>query len=133
MNSRSGPDSLAASDETAGIVRLYAVTDGRTRARHRLSMHTVLGPGRRPPRSMPEESVQIVELCRQHRRPLAELAGTLSLHVAAVTVLVSDLIDAGALKVHVPVAPGENRDVQTLMAVSAGLKRRWPGAEAKAG
>jgi hypothetical protein len=133
MNSRSGPDSLAASDETASIVRLYAVTDGRTRARHHLSMHTVLGPGRRPPRGLPEESVRIVELCRQRQRPLVELAGTLSLHIAAVTVLVSDLIDAGAVNVHVPNTPGKERDVQTLQALSAALMRRWPGAASRAG
>ncbi|MFD9441827.1 DUF742 domain-containing protein [Streptomyces sp. NPDC060006] len=133
MNSRSGPASLAAFDETASIVRLYAVTDGRTRARHHLSMHTLLGPGRRPPRGMPEESVKIVELCRQRQRPLVELAGTLSLHVAAVTVLVSDLIDAGAVTVHVPDTPGKEGDVQTLQALSAALMRRWPGAASRAG
>ncbi|MEV6403947.1 DUF742 domain-containing protein [Streptomyces bobili] len=133
MNSRSGPPSLAAADETASIVRLYAVTDGRTRARHHLSMHTVLGPGRRPPRGMSEESVRIVELCRQRRRPLVELAGTLGLHVAAVTVLVSDLIDAGAVNVHVPDVPGKERDVQMLQALSAALKRRYSGATAGAG
>ncbi|MFJ1552739.1 DUF742 domain-containing protein [Streptomyces mirabilis] len=131
MNSRSGPD--ASADETASIVRLYAVTDGRTRARHHLSMHTVLGPGRRPPRGLPEESVRIVELCRQRQRPLVELAGTLSLHIAAVTVLVSDLIDAGAVNVHVPDTPGKERDVQTLQALSAALMRRWPGAASRAG
>ncbi|MFE1289656.1 DUF742 domain-containing protein [Streptomyces sp. NPDC058751] len=131
MSPRSGPGS--ATDETDSIVRLYAVTDGRTRARHRLSMHTVLGPGPRSPQDLSEESVQIVVLCRERTRPLVELAGTLDLHVAAVTVLVSDLIDAGALSLPVPDVPGQDRDVQTLFALSAALKRRFPNATAKAG
>ncbi|MFE1923415.1 DUF742 domain-containing protein [Streptomyces asoensis] len=119
-------------DERASIVRLYAVTDGRTRPRHLLGLHTVLGPGRRKPRpGLAEESAQIIELCRQRRRPLAELAGTLGLHVAAVTVLVSDLIDADSLAVPAPDrADGEGPDVQTLQALSAGLRRKWPNAKA---
>ncbi|MEU3982048.1 DUF742 domain-containing protein [Streptomyces sp. NPDC026672] len=120
-------------DETDSIVRLYAVTDGRTRARHTLSMHTVLGPGPRSPQGVPEESMRIMTLCRQRTRPLVELAGTLGLHVAAVTVLVSDLIDAGALSLPVPDTPGVAQDTQKLLALSAALKRRYPHATAKAG
>ncbi|MFE6939709.1 DUF742 domain-containing protein [Streptomyces chartreusis] len=131
MNPRSSPES--AEDERDSIVRLYAVTDGRTRARHHLSMNTVLGPGLRPPRGLPEESQEIVRLCRQRQRPLVELAGTLHLHVAAVSVLVSDLIDAQALSLPIPDAPGKERDDQALLAVVAGIRRRWPGARSKAG
>lgn len=117
MNSPTGQDLLEAQalDDTATIVRLYAVTDGRTRARHHLSLHTVLGPGRRPPRpGLFEESARIVELCAQRHRPLTELAGTLALPVTAVSVLVSDLIDAGALALPVPAAPPPPP------------RRRWP-------
>ncbi|QKZ23886.1 DUF742 domain-containing protein [Streptomyces chartreusis] len=131
MNPRSSPE--PAEDETDSIVRLYAVTDGRTRARHHLTMNTVLGPGLRPARGMPDESIKIVNLCRQRQRPLVELAGTLHLHIAAVSVLVSDLIDAGALSVPVPDSPGKERDDQALYSVLAGLKRRWPGTASKAG
>ncbi|MFJ4828744.1 DUF742 domain-containing protein [Streptomyces sp. NPDC088747] len=132
MTSRPGPNASAptAPDERDSIVRMYAVTDGRTRARHRLSLHTVVGPGRRSPRELAEESSRIVGLCRQRRRPLVELAGTLGLHVTAVTVLVSDLIDAGALTVPVPDACSGGSDLQKLQALSAGLKRRWPNAKA---
>ncbi|MER5201206.1 DUF742 domain-containing protein [Streptomyces sp. NPDC002755] len=129
------PLGTAVVDETNRIVRLYAVTDGRTRPRHRLSLHTVLGPGRRQPRpGLGQESTQIIELCRQRRRPLAELAGTTGLHVTAVTVLVSDLIDAGSLTVPAADTPaGLDAGLQTLFRLSAGLKRRWPDADAKAG
>ncbi|MEU5335581.1 DUF742 domain-containing protein [Streptomyces asoensis] len=122
-------------DDRASIVRLYAITDGRTRPRHALSLHTVLGPGRRRPHpGVGEESTQIIDLCRQRRRPLAELAGTTGLHVAAVRVLVSDLIDAGSLTVPVPDMPdGADPSLQMLFAVSAGLRRKYPNAAAKAG
>ncbi|MFF7476986.1 DUF742 domain-containing protein [Streptomyces sp. NPDC008092] len=131
MTSRPGPD--VALDETASIERMYALTDGRTRPRHVLSMHTVLGPGPRSPRGVPDESVRIVALCRQRSRPLVELAGTLGLHVTAVSVLVSDLIDASALVLPIPETPGQARDTQTLLALSAALRRRYPQATAKAG
>ncbi|WP_242432612.1 DUF742 domain-containing protein [Streptomyces sp. Root1310] len=137
MNSRTVPGPLRAvqADETATVVRLHAVTDGRTRARHSLSLHTVLGPGRRAPRpGLPAESVRIVQLCRQRRRPLAELAGMAGLHVAAVRVLASDLIDAGVLTVPVPDVPsGQGPDVQMLHAVAAALRLKFPDAAAKAG
>ncbi|MDH6221492.1 DUF742 domain-containing protein [Streptomyces pseudovenezuelae] len=131
MNPRPGPDPLP--DDTAGIVRLYALTDGRTRPRHQLSMDTVLGPGPRAPQGLSEESARITELCQERTRPLVELAGMLGLHVTAVRILVSDLIDASALRLPVSDTPGEDRDAQLLRAAVAGLKRNWAHAVAKAG
>ncbi|MDH6222731.1 DUF742 domain-containing protein [Streptomyces pseudovenezuelae] len=131
MNPRPGPAPLP--DDTADIVRLYALTDGRTRPRHQLDMDTVLGPGSRSPQGLPEESTRIIALCQERTRPLVELAGMLGLHVTAVRVLVSDLIDAGALKLPVSDTPGEDREAQLLRAVAAGLKRSWAHAMAKAG
>ena len=136
MNTPTGQDSLetGALDDTASIVRLFEVTGGRTRARHHLSLHTVLGPGRRSPRpGLSEESARIVELCGQRHRPLAELAGTLALPVTVVSVLVSDLIDAGVLALPIPDRRSAGSDLQLLQAISAGLRRRHPNATAKAG
>ncbi|MGH1554222.1 DUF742 domain-containing protein [Streptomyces sp. L7] len=110
-----------------------AVTDGRTRPRHQLSMNAVLRglvPAVR--RDWPRRR-EIVALCQERGRPLVELAGTLGLHLAAVTILVSDLIDAGAAELPVPEIPGRDRELQKLLAVSAALKRNWPHAAAKAG
>ncbi|MFF4500349.1 DUF742 domain-containing protein [Streptomyces sp. NPDC001401] len=121
-------------DETTTIVRLYAMTNGVTKARHTLSLHTVLGIGHRTPRpGLSAESVRLVELCRQRQRPLTELAGLLALPVTLVRVLVSDLIDAGVLTVPKPDRRSANSDVQLLLAVAAGIKRRHPNARAKAG
>ncbi|MFF7451588.1 MULTISPECIES: DUF742 domain-containing protein [unclassified Streptomyces] len=131
MTSRPRP--APAAQERAGIVRLYTVTDGRTQPRHTLTLHTVLAAGPRTPRDLPEESRHILALCRERSRPLVELAGTLSLHVTAVRVLVSDLIDAGALSLPIPDGPGEDRDVAVLLRLSAALKSRFPHVGAKAG
>ncbi|WP_405537525.1 DUF742 domain-containing protein [Streptomyces sp. NBC_00075] len=135
MTSRPRQEPLSrAGDDTGSIVRLYTVTDGRTRPRHHLNLQTVLGPGRRRPGpGLSAESAQIVALCRQRPCPLAELAGTTGLHVTAVKVLVSDLIDAGALKVPVPEAPGDRSEIQLLESLSAHLKIKYPDAVAKAG
>ncbi|MEU6349632.1 DUF742 domain-containing protein [Streptomyces sp. NPDC047072] len=132
MNSRPGPDPDPA-NETSSIVRLYTLTGGRTRPRHRLSMHTVVGAGRRTPPDVSEESAKIIELCGQHSRPLVELSGLLKVHLTAVMVLVSDLIDAGAVSLPVPETPGQDRDTQKLLALSAALKTRWPQTTVKAG
>lgn len=131
MTSRPRPAPSA--QETASIVRLYAVTDGRTQARHTLSLHTVVALGPRTPRNLPEESRHVLALCRQRSRPLAELAGILGLHVTAVRVLVSDLIDAHALSLPIPDLPGEDRDAAVLVRLTAALKARFPHASAKAG
>lgn len=136
MTAHRGPDSaeMRAVDETATIVRLYAVTDGVTHARHTLSLDTMLGIGHRTPRpGLSEESVRIVALCRERQRPLTELAGLLSLPVTLVRVLVSDLIDAGVLSVPLPERGSEDGDRQLLLAVAARFKRRHPNAQAKAG
>lgn len=131
MTSRPGPH--VPMGDTDSIVRLYALADGRTRPRHILSMHTVLGAGPRSPQGAPDESMRIISLCRQRPRPLVELAGVLKLHVTVVAVLVSDLIDAGALSLPIPETPGKARDTQQLLALTAAIKRQWPQATAKAG
>ncbi|MER6187690.1 DUF742 domain-containing protein [Streptomyces sp. NPDC001652] len=131
MTSRPSPVPLA--KETAGIVRLYTLTDGRTQPRHTLRLDTVLARGPRTPRGLPEESKHIVALCQERNRPLVELAGILGLHVTAVSVLVSDLIDAGALSLPVTEVPGEDREAQLLTRLTAALKTRFPQAVTKAG
>uniref|UniRef100_A0AAU2ADT6 DUF742 domain-containing protein n=1 Tax=Streptomyces sp. NBC_00093 TaxID=2975649 RepID=A0AAU2ADT6_9ACTN len=87
----------------AAFVRPYVVTGGRTRARHVLSPDTVLEAGQgRPGVSLTaEEYQQITSLCRQRRRSVAELAGTIRLPLAATRVLISDLVDARVLELSV--------------------------------
>jgi hypothetical protein len=122
----------------SGFVRSYLLTGGRTRPRHLLSVDTVLasGPGR-PGVGRPEESGRILDLCRSRRRSVAELAGTVGRPVNPVMVLVSDLLEDGALTVPVSAATayapsseeGEDRPTRQLLeALSAGLRNKWPDA-----
>ncbi|MEU4659498.1 DUF742 domain-containing protein [Streptomyces sp. NPDC023723] len=117
--------------EESAFVRTYTLTGGRTRPRHLLSLETVLeaGPGRPGP-AQAEECRHIVALCREHRRSVAELAGLLGRPVTAAKILVSDLLDANALRVAIAGAsPDDGRcTTQLLEALSAALRRKYPDA-----
>lgn len=124
----------AAEDST--FVRTYTLTRGRTKPRHLLGLETVLdvGPGQPGP-VQAEECEEILALCRERRRSVAELAGRLRRPVTAVKILVSDLLDTDALVVPVtaPYAASDTDSdagpsTQLLAALSAGLKRKWPDA-----
>lgn len=116
-------------------VRAYALTGGRTQPRHILTLDTVLvaGAGRLGP-AHSHEYEEILALCRERRRSVAELAGMLARPVTVVKILVSDLLDSEVLTLPVttpydvagtePGAPS----TQLLAALSAGLKRKWPDA-----
>ncbi|MFL0026054.1 DUF742 domain-containing protein [Streptomyces sp. NBUL23] len=119
-----------AAEETA-FVRTYALTRGRTRPRHLLGVDTVLeaGPGRPGPGQV-EECEEILALCAEHRRSVAELAGRLGRPVTAAKILVSDLIDAHALVVSVTSDADDRPSLHLLAALAAGLKRKWPDAVA---
>ncbi|MGV9548320.1 DUF742 domain-containing protein [Streptomyces ardesiacus] len=122
--------------EESAFVRTYAVTRGRTKPRHLLALETVLEAGQgRPGPAQAEECGEILALCGEHRRSVVELAGRLGRPVTAVKVLVSDLLDAGALVVPLTqssadTGAGSGPSIQLLAAVSAGLKRKWPDAVA---
>ncbi|MGW5063351.1 DUF742 domain-containing protein [Streptomyces sp. NPDC004096] len=132
MNSRHPQTFLAAdaAGDESSVVRNYTLTAGRTRPRYTLSLDSVLetGPGRPGP-ALPEECVRIVSLCQQRRRSVTELAGTLGRPVSVVRILISDLLDANALRVPATTtAPSADPTRQLLEALSAGLKARWPDA-----
>ncbi|MGC5000704.1 DUF742 domain-containing protein [Streptomyces sp. DT195] len=108
------------------------MTGGRTRTRHHLSVDTILQPraGRPGPMGRPEEYQQVLDLCRQQRRTIAELAGTLHRPVTAVTVVVADLLDAKELTVYVDTAFENDRATpQLIQALVASLRREWPDAQ----
>ncbi|WP_097955040.1 MULTISPECIES: DUF742 domain-containing protein [Streptomyces] len=124
--------------EEASFVRTYTLTRGRTRPRHLLGVDTVLGAGPgRPGPGQVEECEEILALCGEHRRSVAELAGRLGRPVTAVKIIVSDLLDAHALVISVTDAyatsdadPDERPNPHLLAALAAGLKRKWPNAVA---
>ncbi|MGI5414218.1 DUF742 domain-containing protein [Streptomyces chartreusis] len=116
------------------FVRPYLVTRGRTRPRYRLSPETELetGDGQAGAALVDGEYQQIVRLCRQRRRSVAELAGTIRLPLSATRVLICDLVDARLLRLPVnhaytpPEAPyslaGDRPTRQLLEALRVGLE-----------
>ncbi|MGC4950105.1 DUF742 domain-containing protein [Streptomyces sp. DT224] len=123
-------------DSREEYVRAYALTGGRTLPRHVLALETVVvvGPGRPGP-AHGHEYEEILALCRERRRSVAELAGVLARPVTVVKILVSDLLDGEALTLPLTTpydAAGSEAgppSTQLLVALAAGLKRRWPDAD----
>jgi uncharacterized protein DUF742 len=130
-------DGASWSVEDSTQVRPYAVTSGRTQPHHLLSLESVLEAGLTEPAATQPEAAQILALCRSHRRSIAELSGSIRQPVPVVKVLVSDLLDARALRLPVTTSfydspTGPRPHTQLLEAVSAGLRNLWPNAAPKA-
>jgi hypothetical protein len=87
-------------DEAGPVVRLYAMTGGRTAPdRGGLELITVVRAlGRVPANGLPPEQAEIMRLCRE---PLSvsEIAAHLRLPLGSVRVLLGDLRDAGLIAV----------------------------------
>ncbi|WP_370071397.1 DUF742 domain-containing protein [Streptacidiphilus sp. MAP5-3] len=131
-------------DEEAGpMVRLYALTKGRTRPASEVfdliamvvadtpySADTPYGAdapyaGDGPYGSEPglaPESVAILSLCRYRPQSVAEIAADLDLPVGVVRVLLGDLLDAGLIRVSRPVPPAMLPDERILREVINGLR-----------
>ena len=105
-------------------VRPYTLTGGRTRAAVQLGLDTLLRSvdgGASPHRRSGGRLRLILELC-DRPTALAEVAGRVGQPLQVVSILVGDLVDAGALRPVVP-APGRDRrpDVRLLERVLDGL------------
>ncbi|MET8775508.1 DUF742 domain-containing protein [Nocardia sp. NPDC050713] len=113
-------------DEEAGpLVRLYAVTGGRSGGgRPELNMLTlVVRAGSRTLRRNEPEYAEIVRLAREPQS-IAELAAQLNLPLTSTKILVGDLIDDGLLNFRDPEPTPEAgpRDMDVLRAVLKGIK-----------
>ncbi|MEY9878327.1 hypothetical protein ABH931_007854 [Streptacidiphilus sp. MAP12-33] len=119
-------------DEEAGpMVRLYALTRGRTRpaseAFDLIAMvvaDTPYGPdspyGEDP--GLAPEPAAILNVCRHQAQSVAEIAAELDLPVGVVRVLLGDLLDAGLIRVSRPVPPALLPDERILREVINGLR-----------
>jgi hypothetical protein len=119
-------------DEEAGpMVRLYALTRGRTRpaseAFDLIAMVVADSPygpdspyGEDP--GLAPESAAILNLCRYQAQSVAEIAAELDLPVGVVRVLLGDLLDAGLIRVSRPVPPAMLPDERILREVINGLR-----------
>jgi Protein of unknown function (DUF742) len=121
----SGPASSG--DEDPGpLVRPFAVTRGRAgRDLHGLDILTLVTAARSEADNtgLDREYREILRLCQHRALSIAELAAHMNLLLAAVKVLVSDLIDGGYLIHRPPPALAAVPDINLLQAVLDGVRR----------
>jgi hypothetical protein len=129
-----GSDQPSWYDEEAGpLVRLFALTRGRTRpdAREAFDLIALItadspygGPGSpygSEPGLSPEHRT-ILDQCREQPASVAEVAAHSDLPVGVVRVLLGDLLDAGLIRVSRPVPPAQLPDERLLREVINGLR-----------
>ncbi|MEV1007423.1 DUF742 domain-containing protein [Streptomyces sp. NPDC049881] len=112
-------------DEDAGrLVRPFTVCGGRTRPAARLDLLSVVtATGRRIRRRLGPEHAQVLRVC-QGPASVAEIAAHVGLPAAVTKVLLSDLLDSGAVTVSTPASPGRFvTDPALLRAVLHGLRQ----------
>jgi biotin operon repressor len=111
-------------DDPGPLVRPFAVTRGRAgRDLHGLDILTLVMSARREPDSagLDREYREILRLCEYRALSVAEISAHLNLLLAAVKVLVSDLIDSGYLIHQQPRAA--KPDIKLLQAVLDGVRK----------
>lgn len=118
-----GFDDPAWSDQDVQEVRPYAVTGGRTEPRHRMRLASLLRARREAPLGLTPEAERALALCRGEARSVAEIAGTLAQPVLVTKILLSDLIDSGALVLALTTAKPD--DPSILEAYLAGLRNKF--------
>ncbi|MEI5097424.1 DUF742 domain-containing protein [Streptomyces sp. PmtG] len=112
-------------DDAAGrLIRPYTVSDGRTRPTARLDLLSqVRATGTTPAGYLGPEHAQALGLC-EAPTSVAEIAAQLKLPVAVTKVLLSDLVDCGAITTRAPDFYHNPTDRSLLEAVLDGLRRQ---------
>ncbi|MEU3186645.1 DUF742 domain-containing protein [Streptomyces sp. NPDC006923] len=112
-------------DESAGrLIRPYTVSGGRTRPTTELDLLTlVMSTGDVPRTHLAPEHAQAVGLC-QGPTSVAEIAAHLGLPATVTKVLLSDLVDCGAITARPPDSFDHPTDRFLLEAVLDGLRRK---------
>ncbi|MFD9244619.1 DUF742 domain-containing protein [Streptomyces sp. NPDC059556] len=112
-------------DDAAGrLIRPYAVSGGRTRPTIALDLLSlVTATGSSPRTSLGPEHSLALELC-DGPTSVAEIAAHLRLPAVVTKVLLSDLLDCGALTARAPGFHDNPTDRSLLEAVLDGLRQR---------
>ncbi|MFJ2608977.1 DUF742 domain-containing protein [Streptomyces sp. NPDC091279] len=112
-------------DEAAGrLVRPFTISEGRTRPTFTFDLLSqVRATGATLFGLLGPEHAQALDLCRAPV-PVAEVAAQLKLPAAVTKVLLSDLVDWGALTAGPPVHDDNPTDRALLEAVLDGLRRQ---------
>lgn len=110
--------------DSGRLVRLYAVTNGRTSPSKKLDlMSMVVATGNRVSGALEPDHVQLLGLC-QRPASVAEIAARLRLPAVVTKVLLSDLVDCGAVRTAPPPAVTDTADRILLEKLLDGLQRR---------
>lgn len=119
------PDEELWLDEAAGpLVRLYTVTNGRTRPTKSLDLLSLVKvTGHATYGQLGPEHSQVLGLCHAPTS-VAEIASRLRLPVTVTKVLLSDLIDSGAVATPRQRSAAETTDRSVLEALLNGLHQR---------
>jgi DNA-directed RNA polymerase specialized sigma24 family protein len=119
-------DGFSLEDDPGPLVRPFAVTRGRAgKDLHSLDILSLVKAARTEAdiTGLDREYREILRLCQHRALSVAEIAAHLNLLLAAVKVLVSDLIDSGYL-IHRPPRPAAGRpDINLLQAVLDGVRK----------
>ncbi|MER7048630.1 DUF742 domain-containing protein [Streptomyces jumonjinensis] len=112
-------------DDAAGrLVRPYTVSGGRTRPTAALDLLSlVMATGTAPEETLGPEHALALSLCGGPIS-VAEIAAHLGLPAAVAKVLLSDLVDCGAITTRAPRGHDTPTDRSLLEAVLDGLRRR---------
>jgi Protein of unknown function (DUF742) len=113
-------------DDPGPLVRPFAVTRGRTgKGLRSLDILTLVMAARSEAdiTALDREYREILRLCRHRALSVAEIAAHMNLLLAAVKVLVSDLIDSGYLIYRSPQPAAGRPDIKLLQAVLEGVRK----------
>jgi uncharacterized protein DUF742 len=106
------------------LVRPYTVSNGRTTPAVSLDLLSmVASTGEAPPSPLEPDHEQALALCREPMS-VAEIAARLRLPVVVAKVVVSDLVECGAVTTEPPRPADESTDRVTLERVLNALQRR---------
>jgi hypothetical protein len=113
-------------DSAAGpIVRPYAMTRGRTRARGEaldlISIVVAADPASVDRYGLDPEHLEVLASCRRPT-PLADIASEIDLPLGVVRVLLGDLREKGLVDVRQPAPPSRSPDERILRQVLEGLR-----------
>ncbi|MFC4144837.1 DUF742 domain-containing protein [Micromonospora mangrovi] len=111
-------------DDAGRLVRPYTVSNGRTRPSIQMELLSwVMATGRRPRGYLALDHARALRLCGGPIT-VAEVAAHLKLPAAITKVVLSDLVDCGAVSTRAPSPVADPTDPSVLEAVLHGLQRR---------
>jgi hypothetical protein len=120
-----GPDDEHWLDDAAGrLVRPYTVSNGRTQPTIRMELLSmVIATGRTPYGHLEPDHAQALGLCG-NATTVAEIAARLRLPAVVTKILLSDLVDCGAVDTRSPDPMAEPTNTAVLESILNALQRR---------